>query len=429
MAGSMSRQWELLIYCAFVSVVCWIANIVNSKVPIPYMDEIFHVGQAQRYCDGDYSTWDPKITTPPGLYFSSKPMSLLTACSLDVLRATNIIFTLANVYTMHQIRQHLQHDSVITSLVIVLLPVNFFFTFLYYTDPGCIFCLLLMYLFFLKGQHYLAALSGFAGIFFRQTSVVWVFFVACLTLSKHVERVIKLPIPTSDKFKTLLIDALRDCFGYGVVGVLFLVFLKLNDGITLGDRDAHKAVIHLAQIGNFLLFALLFGAPYILSLSNFIRFLDFATKYPIHILVTSLVMYGLFENFIYVHPYMLADNRHYTFYIWRRFLSRESIRQVMVVVYIYVAFCLYNCVRHMGRVWITFFVLCTMITIVPQQLFEFRYFVWPLLVLRLHFRQKKHQLVAEALAYIALNCITFYIFLFSPFVWRHDPGHIQRFMW
>jgi alpha-1,2-glucosyltransferase len=29
-------------------------------------DEFFHVPQAQRYCRGDY-TWDPKITTPPGL--------------------------------------------------------------------------------------------------------------------------------------------------------------------------------------------------------------------------------------------------------------------------------------------------------------------------------------------------------------------------
>ena len=32
-----------------------------------YEDEYFHVPQAQKYCKGDYS-WDPKITTPPGLY-------------------------------------------------------------------------------------------------------------------------------------------------------------------------------------------------------------------------------------------------------------------------------------------------------------------------------------------------------------------------
>jgi hypothetical protein len=33
-------------------------------------DEVFHVRQAQVYCSGDFQTWDPKITTPPGLYVS-----------------------------------------------------------------------------------------------------------------------------------------------------------------------------------------------------------------------------------------------------------------------------------------------------------------------------------------------------------------------
>ena len=36
-------------------------------------DEPFHVPQAQAYCNGEWSTWDPKITTPPGLYVSPSP--------------------------------------------------------------------------------------------------------------------------------------------------------------------------------------------------------------------------------------------------------------------------------------------------------------------------------------------------------------------
>jgi len=36
-------------------------------------DEPFHVPQAQAYCNGEWATWDPKITTPPGLYISSHP--------------------------------------------------------------------------------------------------------------------------------------------------------------------------------------------------------------------------------------------------------------------------------------------------------------------------------------------------------------------
>ena len=56
------------------AVAAWaipIAALVDSIVPDPYMDEIFHVPQAQHYCRGDFLTWDPMITTPPGLYYIS----------------------------------------------------------------------------------------------------------------------------------------------------------------------------------------------------------------------------------------------------------------------------------------------------------------------------------------------------------------------
>lgn len=38
-------------------------------IPIDVLkDEIFHVPQAQKYCSGNFRSWDPMITTPPGLY-------------------------------------------------------------------------------------------------------------------------------------------------------------------------------------------------------------------------------------------------------------------------------------------------------------------------------------------------------------------------
>ncbi|GJY44660.1 putative reverse transcriptase domain-containing protein [Tanacetum coccineum] len=43
-----------------------ISILVNHIVPKPYMDEIFHVPQARQYCAGNFTTWDPMITTPPG---------------------------------------------------------------------------------------------------------------------------------------------------------------------------------------------------------------------------------------------------------------------------------------------------------------------------------------------------------------------------
>ena len=33
----------------------------------PFQDEVFHIPQAQKYCDAKWLEWDDKITTPPGL--------------------------------------------------------------------------------------------------------------------------------------------------------------------------------------------------------------------------------------------------------------------------------------------------------------------------------------------------------------------------
>lgn len=48
-------------------------------------DEPFHIPQAQAYCNGEWSTWDPKITTPPGLYVSYSPRDLvILTCILQI---------------------------------------------------------------------------------------------------------------------------------------------------------------------------------------------------------------------------------------------------------------------------------------------------------------------------------------------------------
>lgn len=43
---------------------------VNNSVKESYIDEYFHLGMTEKYLNHlDFLTWDPKITTPPGLYY------------------------------------------------------------------------------------------------------------------------------------------------------------------------------------------------------------------------------------------------------------------------------------------------------------------------------------------------------------------------
>ena len=62
---------------ASIQATVWVLR--TAIVPEPYMDEVFHVPQARRFCDGDFAHWDPKITTFPGLYLASAVPSWVAA--------------------------------------------------------------------------------------------------------------------------------------------------------------------------------------------------------------------------------------------------------------------------------------------------------------------------------------------------------------
>ena len=92
----------------------------NAKQSQPYMDEIFHIPQAQKYCHYKFQEWDPKITTLPGIYLVSfvalrsvaffLGRELHVLCSTFLLRMTNVIFLMGNVWLLRQLLLRL-HSS------------------------------------------------------------------------------------------------------------------------------------------------------------------------------------------------------------------------------------------------------------------------------------------------------------------------------
>ncbi|CAN1142765.1 Dol-P-Glc:Glc(2)Man(9)GlcNAc(2)-PP-Dol alpha-1,2-glucosyltransferase [Linum perenne] len=147
-----------------------ISIIVNRIVPEAYMDEIFHIPQAQQYCKGNFSSWDPMITTPPGLY------------SLSLAHVASLFPGVVLMYDILTcVRPNLgERKATFLSIVLALYPLHWFFTFLYYTDVASLTLVLAMYLSCLKKRYFFSALMGAFAVFIRQTNVVWVLFVACV---------------------------------------------------------------------------------------------------------------------------------------------------------------------------------------------------------------------------------------------------------
>ena len=113
------RGSSFLIFLAITTIIFLEINKIQHE---PYMDEIFHIPQAQNYCHGYYEHWNNKITTLPGLYLSSQCFLKIVSyfetktmdevCDSFMLRCTNILFIIGCYITFRSIATHLDKEKV-----------------------------------------------------------------------------------------------------------------------------------------------------------------------------------------------------------------------------------------------------------------------------------------------------------------------------
>jgi alpha-1,2-glucosyltransferase len=186
----------LLVRLSVLSLVVALTSYnINRIVPEPYLDEVFHIPQAQAYCRNAFSAWDPKLTTPAGLYLLSYPLSYLGACTPTTLRAVNglgvavllpvIIYRIQQ--TLHGKGPGRNEASAQIALNVALFPLLYFFGGLYYTDVWSTTFVLAAYLATLRDRPWVAAAYGWVALWFRQTNVVWVLFMAGVAAVRKLE--------------------------------------------------------------------------------------------------------------------------------------------------------------------------------------------------------------------------------------------------
>ncbi|KAK0121437.1 glucosyltransferase [Cadophora gregata] len=419
----------------------WLGQ-VTKLVREPYLDEVFHIPQAQAYCNGRYDMWDPKLTTPPGLYIFSTLYAKLSAygkCSPAVLRSFNV-FALIMVFSyacdcralISRSRarnaaaprnssiafgvqnwaygpQRINPDELHTALNIALFPILFFFSGLFYTDVLSTCVVLRVYRLFLerRGAYQNSSegliwlyLTGIVSLWMRQTNVFWVaVFMGGLEVVRTIDAN-QTPDPGPDiapyRWKDICIFYFKR-YGNGqihdvplgdagvhdfilcavsvavaavfhplllvtrlwpYIGLLlsFVAFVIWNGGVVLGDKANHVATIHIPQMLYIWPFMAFFSAPLIVpiglsflhrlfklfSLPLFPRLVWqylLAAIYTAGALAVTLVIIKF--NTI-IHPFTLADNRHYMFYVFRyTILKHPMVRYLLAPVYLICGFLVY----------------------------------------------------------------------------------------
>ena len=219
---------------------------------------------------------------------------------------------------------------------------------------------------------------------------------------------------------------------YLIVAVLFVLFIYVNDGIVVGDRSSHQSVLNLPQLLYFSAFSLFFGLPILISVDKLQRFVYTIKKKVVWTVIFALSCSYIIVFYTHVHPYLLADNRHYVFYLWRWLLGKRFIRLLLIPVYLYSAWSMNDSLRsnrHCTILWRLVFLVCVAAVIVPQKLLEFRYFILPYIFFRLHVKEHRLNIILlEILFFVAINAFTILVFVNKTFHWE-DIKEQQRIIW
>lgn len=351
---------------------------------------------------------------------------------------------------------------------VALLPPMWFFGFLYYTDIPSTLFVIGMFAAANRQRHVLAALLGTMSLTLRQTNVVWMLFALGAALLARLDSV---GLDSRPLVQSSISDQLRSlaslrlypttkvtiqvALPYTPAFIASALFVMYNGSIVLGDREHHQVSTHWVQPFYFAAFATFFAWPTLLAamrrvgLHSLIKARSVTATLSGVLVALAAIHYGSVA-----HPFLLADNRHYAFYLWRKVMNRTAwMRYALALPYAVAARAWWIALsQRYSFFWLTGFIVCVCAAIIPSPLIEPRYFMIPFIVLRLGLTPGKdtqtdtvrpaderpvesderasHRkaCLLEALWAILINVATLYLFVAKPFRWPESPGW-QRFMW
>lgn len=464
----------LLIYFVFT-----FYKVATAIMPYQFIDERFHVNQTINYIRGAWTEWDPKITTPPGLYLLGWLNYHLTRfitswSTLTVLRLVNLVGGII-VWPWVVLRPLFLFNAIgFWPVTLMCFPLMATYYYLYYTDVwSTIFIVESLTLaitlpFGETASIWLSALCGLISCFFRQTNIVWNLFVMVVVVERralinkdfnnvHFNNYLKFIIHILEHFKSLALP-------YVINFVLFLGFVIYNRSITLGDKENHVAGLHLVQIFYGFAFIVMFSFPIWISkgfIENYLRRISWK---PIQTVFELLGIILVIRYFTVIHPFLLADNRHYTFYLFKKIFGRNKWFKYLIMppVYHFATYTYLEVIKpsimyfhpilpieikdpvelpvQLTHISWTTLILCTIMTISPSPLFEPRYYILPFLFWRLFITVTNEPLLKdgtttstkrlflELLWFMAINVVTLVVLTRYSFRWDTEPNP-QRIIW
>jgi alpha-1,2-glucosyltransferase len=400
--------------CAGVIALILVASFVYVSQMVLNVDETFHYPLIKNLLKHDFR-FNPSISTLPGYHYLVFAIaSAFRAESVTAIRLISFGISVLSIGAFYLLANRVKAaDTDSKTLQYIFFPLLYPFFFLIYTDVTSLMLVFLGVYLTLRQKYHLAGAIGIMACLVRQDNIVWVgfmFLLMAINLLGDMGTETSLRSFIADGrgarlFRLLAVSGAT----YLAAFVLFVVFVVINKGVAIGDREMHPSfVLHAANI-YCLLFAFFFmflpmniaNAPKIVKLMRRHRF-------------AVLYMAGFFLLFMATfkidHPYnrqrwaqWFLSNRILTF-------SRQSrLREVIFFLPIGYSVLSLLCTRLYAPQYYLIFPI-SMLQLGPEWLVDPRYYLLPCLLF-LAFKEENSRPVTYTTYFM-------YVFLFGYFLHR-----------
>jgi len=277
---TVTQQLSLAFILALMGVCFFVTRTMELRV-----DENNHLNQIQRYLSGSYVTTS---TASGGFHATAAIFAWLTGHSgRESIRLFVLMISGATILTFRSLVTSFEPQaSTVRTLQFALFPLLFPFWFLIYTDVLALLLLLLAVLALTRDRFHVTAILATLSVAVRQTYVVWLAMLGVWTAIVNVGSPLR-PLA-------------RRGMSFGIAAALFVLFVLVNDGVAIGDRDSHPEMeLHTENLLFMLVCFFLMFFPLIVS-----RLPQIARLHPallIGVALSSAVLF--FGTFRVDHPY------------------------------------------------------------------------------------------------------------------------------
>lgn len=280
-----------------------------SASPRPYGDEVFHAKQIELFLQGESVRLEQLTVLPIYHLVISTTAQAVGATDLPSWRLLSFLGSLLLLPAFYLLcRRTCPAEAVRRTALLACLPLLYPFFFLLYLDAWALLFILFAIERALANRAATSAGSALLAIVLRQPSVCWLPLAWLLQALGNSGT-----LWPKDGF----LPALRRTLPYGIVALLFLVFIWWNGGVAVGDQTAHPVSFHLGNLYFMLLVFFLVWLPWhLLRLPAIWRMIQQHRLLTVFGLLGGLALF--WTTFSNPHPYNQAD---YGFYLRNQLLA------------------------------------------------------------------------------------------------------------